>query len=203
MTARGRGRPPVDGKTVSPQSILSEALRLLDADGLDRFTMRALALRVGINPMTIYHHFKDRDGLIRSLADWVYADVAAPETGDAHARLRGLLMAYYAKVVRHPALTLAIFVRPSLFPDHAKRITVELSSLLRELGLSSQRSLPWTSILVDYTHGAALAVAAGGGNERRGAMLEDFESGLAELLEAGLLPAIRTGEVTSSETIFR
>ncbi len=187
MTARGRGRPPVDGKTVSPESILSEALRILDAGGLDRLTMRALAIRVGINPMTIYHHFKDRDGLIRSLAEWVYADVAAPEMGDALARLRGLLTAYYAKVVLHPALTLAIFVRPAVFPDHAKRITVDLISLLSELGLSSQRSLRWTHILVDYTHGAALAVATRDGDERRppsGAMLDDFETGLAELLEA-------------------
>lgn len=184
MTLRGRGRPPSDGKAVSPERILSEALRILDADGLDRLTMRALAMRVGINPMTIYHHFKDRDGLIRSLAEWVYADVAAPETGDVDARLRGLLMAYYVKVVLHPALTLAIFARPSVFPDHATRITDRLISLLSEFGLSSQRSLRWTHILVDYIHGAALAVAAQEVNERRGPMLDDFESGLAELLGA-------------------
>lgn len=187
MTTRGRGRPPADGKIVSPEHILSGALRILDADGLDRLTMRALAIRVGINPMTIYHHFKDRDCLIRSLADWVYADVAAPETGDTHSRLRGLLTAYYTKVVLHPALTLAIFGRPSVFPDHAKRITEDLISLLTELGLSSPRSLRWTHILVDYTHGAALAVAAQHGNERcppGEAMLDDFESGIAELLKA-------------------
>ncbi|KXF76502.1 TetR family transcriptional regulator [Paramesorhizobium deserti] len=184
MTARGRGRPSSDGNTVSPERILSDALSILDADGLDRLTMRALAVRVGINPMTIYHHFKDRDGLIRSLAEWVYADVAAPETDDANARLRGLLMAYYSKVVLHPALTLAIFARPSVFPDHATRITENLISLLNELGLSSQRSLRWTHILVDYVHGAALAVAAREGNQRRGPMLDDFESGLAELLKA-------------------
>ena len=152
MTARGRGRPPSDGKTVLPERILSNALSILDADGLDRLTMRALAVRVGINPMTIYHHFKDRDGLIRSLAEWVYADVAAPETGDANTRLRGLLMAYYAKVVLHPALTLAIFARPSIFPDHATRITESLISLegigslvatLLALDAHSCRLRPW------------------------------------------------------------
>lgn len=160
---------------------------MLDADGLDRLTMRALATRVGINPMTIYHHFNDRDGLIKSLAEWVYADVAAPVKGDTLARVRGLLTAYYAKVVMHPALTLAIFVRPAVFPDHAKRITVDLISLLSEFGLSAQRALRWTHILVDYLHDAALAVAAEHGNERcspSGAMLDDFESGVAELLEA-------------------
>lgn len=118
---------------------------------------------------------------------WMYADVAAPVKGDTLARVRGLLTAYYAKVVMHPALTLAIFVRPAVFPDHAKRITVDLISLLSEFGLSAQRALRWTHILVDYLHGAALAVAAEHGNERcspSGAMLDDFESGVAELLEA-------------------
>ncbi|WP_246617976.1 TetR/AcrR family transcriptional regulator [Rhizobium populisoli] len=170
-----------------PETILSEALGILDADGLDGLSMRVLATRVGINPMTIYHHFKDRDGLIKSLAEWVYAEVVAPETGDAHTRARSLLTAYYAKVVRHPALTLAIFGRPAVFPDHAVRITRELMSFLSEHNHSSQRSSRWTHILVDYTHGAALAVATQDGSmgrPPRGAMLDDFDSGLDELLEA-------------------
>lgn len=183
MTARRRGRPPADGNTVSPDTILSAALSILDAEGLDRLTMRALATRVGINPMTIYHHFKDRDGLIRSLADAVYADIAAPRTGDALARAHGLLAAYYKSVVRHPGLTLAIFVRPAIFPDQAKRITHDLAALLAELGLPAHRSLRWTHILVDYTHGAALAVAAGG-HSSSPEMRDDFENGLAELLDA-------------------
>ncbi|NKL21126.1 TetR/AcrR family transcriptional regulator [Rhizobium leguminosarum] len=188
MTARGRGRPPADGKIVSPESILSEALAMLEADGHDGLTMRALATRVGINPMTIYHHFKDRDGLIKALAEKVYAGVSAPEVGDILARARSLLAAYYAKVVLYPALTLAIFARPAIFPDHAKRITGELTSLLSERNYSSEHSLRWTHILVDYTHGAALAVAIQnrsiGHHSSNEAMLSDFESGVAALLEA-------------------
>lgn len=187
MTARGRGRPPAGGNTVLPERILSEALNILTADGLEGLSMRALATRVGINPMTIYHHFEDRDGLIKSLAEWVYADVTAPETGEAEARLRGLLTAYYAKVVLYPALTLAIFARPAIFPDHARRITWELTSLMGECGHAPQRALRWTHILVDYTHGAALAVATRDGRAGRppeDAMLDDFASGLDELLAA-------------------
>ncbi|MBY8918733.1 TetR/AcrR family transcriptional regulator [Nitratireductor sp. L1-7-SE] len=184
MTARGRGRPPAGGMPVSPESILSEALGILDADGLDGLSMRALATRVGINPMTIYHHFKDRDGLIKALAELVYADVAAPETGEALARVHSLLTAYYSKVVLYPDLTLAIFARPAIFPDHALRTTNELTRLLSE----RNNAVRWTHILVDYTHGAALAVASQDGNERRRRsheiMLNEYEIGLAELLEA-------------------
>lgn len=150
--------------------------------------MRALAARVGINPMTIYHHFKDRDGLIRALADKVYSDVAAPTKGDTRARVAGLLGAYRAKVVEHPALTLAIFSRPTVFPYHAKRITVDLTNLLRDLGVSPKRSLLWVHILVDYTHGAALAVAMREKAKRPRSSIDDiaddYEMGIAELLDA-------------------
>jgi AcrR family transcriptional regulator len=138
--------------------------------------------------MTIYHHFKDRDGLIKALGDKVYSDVSAPAKGDARARVAGLLEAYRAKVVRHPALTLAIFSRPVIFPDHAKRITVDLTNLLKDLGASPKRSLLWVQILVDYTHGAALAVAVREEATRLHSSVGDvddgYERGLAELLEA-------------------
>ena len=150
--------------------------------------MRALATRIGINPMTIYHHFKDRDGLIKTLADKVYSDVSAPAKGDARARVAGLLTAYRSKVVQHPALTLAIFSRPTVFPDHAKRITVELTNLLGVLGASPERSLLWVHILVDYTHGAALAVAVRGEVERLQSSSDEvddsYERGISELLDA-------------------
>jgi AcrR family transcriptional regulator len=163
-------------------------VNILDEEGFERLTMRALAARVGINPMTIYHHFKDRDGLIKALADTLYSDVSAPANGDARTRVAGLLAAYRAKVVQYPALTLAIFSRPTVFPDQAKRITVDVSNLLRDLGASPKGSLLWAHIFVDYTHGAALAVAIRGEAKRLQASIEhvddSYETGIAELLDA-------------------
>jgi len=186
MTTRARGRPSAnDG--ISPATILTQALEILDAEGLERLTMRTLAGRVGINPMTIYHHFSDRDGLIGALGDMVYADVAAPPAGDPRMRLAGLLAAYRAKVVRHPALTMAIFSRPAVFPEHAQRITATLEHLLGELGLSPHRAMVWVHILVDFTHGAALAVALGHETvslaPARTPTDDGFEAGVAELLD--------------------
>jgi hypothetical protein len=118
------------------------------------------------------------------LAERVYADVAAPEMSDALSCVRSLLTAYYDKVVLYPALTLEIFARPAIFPDHARRITDELASLLGERNRPSR----WTHILVDYTHGAALAVATRNASvddqSATGAALSDFQSGLAVLLNA-------------------
>lgn len=186
MTARRRGRPPTDGMTVEPETILSEALSMLDESDLDGVTMRALATRVGINPMTIYHHFRDRDGLIKALAERVYADIGAPYKGDALARAHHLMTDYYVKVVLYPSLTLAIFARPATFPDQARRITAELKGLLGERNDSAQHTTRWTHILVDYTHGAALAASSQDeGTGRRAvdkSVVSDFQNGLTELL---------------------
>jgi AcrR family transcriptional regulator len=188
MTKRGPGRPAADEEAISPGKIMSEALALLDAKGLEGLTMRALAARVGINPMTIYHHFVDRDGLIQALADSVYSNVHAPEDGDPRTRAAGLITAYRSKVLKHPALTLAIFSRPAVFPSHARRITSDLTKLLEASGLAPDRSVLWVHILVDYTHGAALAVALGGEHKQSHSSAADvdesFEVGLNELLKA-------------------
>ena len=122
---RPRGRPPRAEAPVSREEMLGAGLDLLDREGADAFTMRALAERLGINPMTIHHHF-----------------------------------------------------RPSVFPQQAERITNEISALLAEAGLPDHRTRLWRDILVDFTHGAALATAMNG---RRGGSepLDDQEFTMA------------------------
>lgn len=188
MTKRSRGRPRAEEENELPAKILAEALALLDSEGFERLTMRAVAKRANVNPMTIYHHFKDRDGLIGALADIVYADVVSPSEGAARFRIEGLLKAYRTRVVRHPGLTLAIFNQSAELPDHARRITDNLTKLLEDLGLSPSRALLWVHILVDYTHGAALAAAIGGrnGGSLSAAIDEElgnYERAITELLD--------------------
>lgn len=188
MTKRSRGRPRAEEESELPAKILAEALALLDSEGFERLTMRAVAMRASVNPMTIYHHFQDRDGLIGALANIVYADAVPPSEGTVRSRIEGLLRAYRTTVVRHPGLTLAIFNQAVALPAHARRITDSLTNLLGELGLSPLRALLWVHILVDYTHGAALAAAIGGknGSSLRAAIDEElgnYEHAISELLD--------------------
>jgi len=156
---RPRGRPPRAKAPVSRDDMVVAALDLLDREGADALTMRALAERLGINPMTIHHHFGGRDGLIGAMSEAVYAQVTALETSTPLVRIAGLLKAYHAQVLRHPALTMLIFSRPAVFPQQAERITNEISALLAEVGLPEDRTPLWRDILVDFTHGSALATA--------------------------------------------
>ncbi len=129
---RPRGRPSRDAPSVSPGDILVAALGVLDAKGVEAFTMRAVSDRLRISPMSIYHHFGDRDGLIEAMSDRVYAGVIAPDEGDALDRIGAFLRAYHAEVRRHPGLILLIFSCPAVFPRQARRMTDEITRLLIE-----------------------------------------------------------------------
>ena len=160
--SRPRGRPPKDTAGPSREAMLSIALDHLDTAGVDAFTMRALGERLGVNAMTIYHHFGDRGGLIAAMADHVYASVSAPATGSVVDRIAALMLAYHTQVHRHPSLTLLIFSGPVVFPKQAQRITDDISQLLIDAGMTTQKARLWVAILVDFTHGAAIATAMGG-----------------------------------------
>jgi AcrR family transcriptional regulator len=51
------------------ERILAEARELFLARGLEGFSMRALAERVGISAPAIYRHFEDKDALLATLID--------------------------------------------------------------------------------------------------------------------------------------
>lgn len=182
--SRPRGRPHREKAPASREQILTTALELLDTGGVEAFTMRALADRLQVNPMTIYHHFGDRDGLIDALSEHVYAEVSAPATGRIHDRIRLLLLAYHDRVLSHPGLTLLIFRQPAVFPRQAQRITDDIDGLLVEAGLPSSRSRLWLNILVDFTHGAAIAAAMGDrSNSVVSGAKDDYDNTLTELLK--------------------
>ncbi|MCC5968743.1 MAG: TetR/AcrR family transcriptional regulator [Pararhodobacter sp.] len=158
---RPRGRPSRDKAIPSRLDMLGTALHLLDTQGVEAFTMRALATRLQVNPMTIYHHFGDRDGLIGAMAEQVYSCVRVSVSGESLRRIEALMQAYHAQVRRHPGLALLIFSRPEVFPQQAQRITDDITQLLVEVGLTSEKARLWVNILVDFTHGAAVATAMG------------------------------------------
>ena len=79
--SRPRGRP-AHGKGVTLDAILSTALAMLDEGEGDGLSLRALAARLGVTPMSLYHHVGDHAGLLRALSDRVYAQ-ALEDAGDA------------------------------------------------------------------------------------------------------------------------
>ena len=56
-------------KASTADVIASIALEILERDGPQAVTMRAVAAEAGITPMAIYHHFASREELLRAITD--------------------------------------------------------------------------------------------------------------------------------------
>lgn len=153
--SKPRGRP-ARGDGITREQILDAALLLLEEG--QGFSMRALAMRLNVTPMSLYHHVNDYTALLRAISDRVYSTVLHGDAGDDPAvRIRSLLIRYHGAVRDFPQLTLAIFAQPAAFAGTTRDITDRLSALLEVLTKEAEL---WLDILVDHAHGNALAFQA-------------------------------------------
>jgi AcrR family transcriptional regulator len=179
---RPRGRP-AQGTGVTRDAILGTALTLLDEGGGKGLTMRALAARLGVTPMSLYHHVEGSAGLVRALSDRVYGGVLerAGESAGGRAEIHGILTRYHEAVCRHPQLTLAIFAAPEAFAGVTREITDRLTELLRQM--TSEPRL-WRDILIDHAHGNGLPFTSAGGDQRQAQTIhEQYRTALDCLLD--------------------
>lgn len=179
--SRPRGRP-AKGQVVTQDVILSTALALLDEDSGSGLSLRALAARLGVTPMSLYHHVGDHAGLLRALSERVYAKAleGVGEAADPRSEIRGLLVRYYHAVARHPQLTWAIFATPESFEGVTRQITDRLTALMT--GATAEPILG-RDILIDHVHGSGMAAAAVRGDKEKAQQLqEQYELALDCLL---------------------
>ncbi|WP_415957225.1 TetR/AcrR family transcriptional regulator [Streptomyces sp. 021-4] len=102
-----RRTPSRTRRTESPAGLdlnrITEAsVRLLDAEGLAKFSMRRLAAELDVTAMSLYWYVDTKDELLELALDSVYAEIAPPrEDTDWRERLRELARTYRELIVRH------------------------------------------------------------------------------------------------------
>ncbi len=75
-TTSTRRRGPGAGK-LSRDAIVAAGVAAADRDGLDRLSMRRLAAELGVDPMSLYNHVRDKSALLEGMADAVVAEMRA------------------------------------------------------------------------------------------------------------------------------
>jgi AcrR family transcriptional regulator len=129
--ARPRGRRGLD-----KGAILDAAFAMLARDGEAGFSVRKLGAEIGVDPMTILHHFRSKDELLRRIADRALATVELPApSADWRADLRHVALAYRDLAHRHPRIFHLHFRYHATGPaDHSSSEVVYRA--LRNAGLS-------------------------------------------------------------------
>ncbi|MFI9245767.1 TetR/AcrR family transcriptional regulator [Streptomyces sp. NPDC053086] len=102
----GRGGQP---SGLDRERITEASVRLLDAEGLAKFSMRRLAAELNVTAMSLYWYVDTKDDLLELALDATYAELRLPDPEntdeDWREQLRGLATAHRAQLVRHPWLS--------------------------------------------------------------------------------------------------
>ncbi len=61
---------------LSAASIVERAIQIGDTEGIDAVTIRRLATDLGVTPMALYWHFKNKEQLLIGMADHLVANFA-------------------------------------------------------------------------------------------------------------------------------
>ncbi len=145
------------------EKITNQALRLLKKEGLKSFSMRKLAEKLSIDPMTIYYYFKNKDQLLAELVDVVfrkfYEGLRLEEgRADEKEKLELVLVEYRSFFIQYIDLSLYLIQSPN---EEYPAVNI-LNEMILDL---IQSSRPYENpeltrdILIDFIHGNALSVS--------------------------------------------
>ena len=134
---------------------------MLSREGEVGFSVRKLSVSIGVDPMTVLHHFGSKDELLRRIADRALATVELPVPSDNwRVDLRNVAVAYRNLAHRHPRVFHLHFRFHATGPaDHASSEVVYRA--LRSAGLSDAEAAGLGLAFYAFILGYALAEAEG------------------------------------------
>jgi AcrR family transcriptional regulator len=149
-------RGPGQRAGLSAEAVLGEARRLLNQEGVDRVTMRALADRLGVAPNALYSYFLDKSALLDELLDLLLAEVDTRdlEAMDWREGLSELMGRSRRLLLAHADLLPHYLARP-MRGENAIRLGESTLSLLAKAGLRGDAEVDALRILLAYTFGYA------------------------------------------------
>jgi AcrR family transcriptional regulator len=145
---------------LSPERVVDAALRLADESGLDSLTIRRLAAALGVTPMAIYRHVRDKDHLLDLMVDRLLEGMVHSATGSLawQDRLRGLAASLLAVLEVHPS---APFLLSRPFDSVlARRLSEALLEILDDAGFDARDSVRLLQIVTGMILGPSIHRAA-------------------------------------------
>ena len=167
--------------TLARDDIIQAAVKIVRAGGYEEMTIRSLAAELGVAPMSLYRHIRDKDDLLDEVVDRLLAKAwrpSAPEDDwqewviEAAANLRSFLVSQPAALhvyLRHPVVSPAAVERMDTMMD-----------VLRRAGAGEQTARRAYGALHTYTIGFAALEAS----RARSAPATEEVSSLAQQLAA-------------------
>jgi len=131
-----------DRPRLSRATVVERALAIGDEDGLEAVTIRRLAAELGVTPMALYWHFRNKDELMTGLADavWSELDVRVDPGADWSLQLRGLLESLVGILRRHPCASQLLISSEKRTSEAANVATETTLEVLHRGGFDAEYS---------------------------------------------------------------
>jgi AcrR family transcriptional regulator len=151
--------------------ITGVTVRLLDEEGLAKFSMRRLAAELDVTAMSVYWYVDTKDDLLELALDQVHGELRLPgeePEGDWRDTLRALMGEYRALLLRHPWLSALAGTFLNVGP-HALAFSGAVQRVIRRTGLPAHGQMGAISAVSQFAYGfgtmeshfAARSAAAG------------------------------------------
>ena len=133
---RGREGP------VTAERVVEAALRLIDKEGLEAFTMRRLAYDLGVEPVTVYRQLPNKEAILAGVAErlWLEIKPAEPQGRDDpsagwRTQIRAMWRGLYAVMQAHPN-AIPLIAKGGTYSASAGGGTAVMAGALRDAGLT-------------------------------------------------------------------
>ncbi len=145
---------------LEPDAILDAAATLLEDEG--KLTMRALAGRLHVDPMAVYHYFPNKQAIHDALTGRLARQLAAAAPGMAHAdnwrqRLAVLAGAYRTVAAKAPEFTRTVAQGGAPAQALAGQFARLFEVATEGLGLTDRQRRSAVGLLVDFIHGYTMS----------------------------------------------
>lgn len=160
VESRTRRRRPL----LSRDAVVDTAERMVRTRPFDEVTIRSLAAELGVAPMSLYRHVRDKDDLLGEVVDRMLASTWEPSV-DPHDRWAWLADAadrLRRTLVEEPAALHVYLRRPVLSPAAVRRMDAMLE-VLGDAGLGVPDAHRAYAALQTYTVGFAALEASRSG----------------------------------------
>ncbi|WP_438292681.1 TetR/AcrR family transcriptional regulator [Streptomyces sp. HUAS TT7] len=151
-----RADPEAGQPALDRDRITAEAVRLLDAEGSAKFSMRRLAGELGVTAMSLYWYVDTKDDLLELALDSVFSEVELPgmqdEAADWRDQLRAVAAGYRAVFVRHSWAS-ALIGRYLNIGPHAMAFSHTAQRILARTGLPPHGQMGGLSAVFQFVYG--------------------------------------------------
>ena len=151
---RGRSRAKSSQRLgLNRDRVISEALDLLDREGLERFSIRRLAERLGATPMALYNHVDSKRALLQAIAETVVSNVDyRPVRGSWQNVVAACFRTLRAACLAHPG-AVSLVESAEVLPAAVFRPMEITLSALKGAGLGEKDAMRAYFLLSTFTLG--------------------------------------------------